>query len=258
MMGGGRMKPKSNEIWYTSTDGQIITPSEFTILSNTYRNGVGRIVTNNRLSEVPARCFRNITTLDKVWLPETVTQINSGAFANSSISEITGYGVSVIKGNKDLQNLGAFENTTSLLSAEFPNVVTIEKQAFYNCNSLQNFIFDNVESIGNQAFRYCTGLTDVYLPKLVTLSTSAFADSGLITFTAPILSSLPGYQDLAHNSAFNNCLNLEEITLGEIEIIPTYCFINRSKLHTLNIDFSKLREYYGYRVFHSDIPVLFY
>lgn len=246
----GPKGPKENEIWYTTTDGQPITPSGLTILSNTYRDGVGKVVTQSRLSEVPARCFRDITTVDTVWLPETVTQINSSAFANSSISEITGYGVSVIKGYTDSFNQGAFENATSLLSAEFPNVVAIERRAFYHCNNLQNFIFDNVESIGVSAFQYCAGLTDVYLPVLTSIQHSAFADSGLVSFAAPNVTSIPEYIDVSRNSIFNGCKDLQEVTLDKVTKIPNQCFISNTKLRTLNIRF-ELLESIGYRSFEN-------
>ena len=87
MMSGGNVPPP-NQIWYTTTDEQIITPSGFTILSNTYRNGVGKIVTNKKITSIPLRAFRGITTIKTVILPDSVVEISSYAFNDSSIEEV--------------------------------------------------------------------------------------------------------------------------------------------------------------------------
>ncbi|MBQ8272864.1 MAG: leucine-rich repeat protein, partial [Tidjanibacter sp.] len=116
--------PPANEIWYTSTDGEVVTPyweideegnSVFNanIISNTYKNGKG------------------VITFDS-----DVTSIGYGAFAGSE----------------------------SLASVTIPDSVTsIGGSAFWNCTSLTSItIPDRVTSIGREAFYGCTSLTSVY------------------------------------------------------------------------------------------------
>ena len=151
--------PADNEIWYTSTDGEVITPdlirTNCNIISNTYENGKGVIVLDSNVpanfegngywfgGSVPAGTIYNVSTrLNSIQLPDCVTNISSASF----------YGCS------------------SLTSIVIPNGVTeIGGRVFYGCSSLTSInIPDSVTSIGYEAFYDCSSLTSIVIPKSAT------------------------------------------------------------------------------------------
>ena len=105
--------PANNEIWYTSTDGNIITSSSganfYKAISNTYENGKGVIVFDGDVKSISSRMFYNIKNLESVIIPDGVTSIGMQSFASC----------------------------TSLKSATIGKSVTlIDEDAFYNCHKL--------------------------------------------------------------------------------------------------------------------------
>lgn len=81
----------NNEILYTTTNGRVISKtsnSDFAdkfnapIVSNTYQNGIGRIVFGEPLTEIKNYAFFEQETLSTVYLPATITAIGSNAFGS--------------------------------------------------------------------------------------------------------------------------------------------------------------------------------
>jgi hypothetical protein len=44
--------PADNEIWYTTTDGSIISPNLYDVCDNTYENGQGVITCNGPITHI--------------------------------------------------------------------------------------------------------------------------------------------------------------------------------------------------------------
>lgn len=77
--------PANDEIWYTSSDGNIVTPdldSLQTIVSNTYVNGKGVIKFASDISSIGPQAFSDRSSLTSVTIPNSVTSIGEGAFEN--------------------------------------------------------------------------------------------------------------------------------------------------------------------------------
>lgn len=82
----------NNEIWYISSDGNIIEPDTYyfagNIISNTYGNGKGVIIFEDDLTEIWTLAFAG-SSLVEISIPESVTSIGTSAFTGSSLVEIT-------------------------------------------------------------------------------------------------------------------------------------------------------------------------
>lgn len=76
--------PANNEIWYTSSDGNIVTPYQAsslpTIVSNTYVNGKGIIKCASDITSIGISAFDNKYNMTAVEIPNSVTSIGAMAF----------------------------------------------------------------------------------------------------------------------------------------------------------------------------------
>lgn len=78
--------PKSNEIFYTSSNGKVVTPNNENvfgaiIVSNTYENGVGVIVFDRTVTSIGNDAFSYSHNLTNINIPNSVTSIGSCAFS---------------------------------------------------------------------------------------------------------------------------------------------------------------------------------
>ena len=80
--------PANDEIWYTSSDGNIVTPySESSlppIVSNTYSDGKGVIKFATDVTSIGYSAFYVRSGLTSVIIPNSVTIIEQSAFSNCS------------------------------------------------------------------------------------------------------------------------------------------------------------------------------
>ena len=177
----------SNQIWYTSSDGNIVEPYNTNafganIISNKYNNGKGVITFNGDVTTIGNSAFRYCDSLTSVTIPDSVTTIGEGAFLDchsltsvnipDSVTMIGDnafgwcYSLTSVNIPDSVTEIGwdAFRSCTSLTSVNIPDsVTTIGEYAFGECPSLTSVnIGDSVTEIGWGAFRYCTSLTSVY------------------------------------------------------------------------------------------------
>lgn len=150
----------NNEIWYTSSDGNVVTPyntNDFgvNIISNEYNNGKGVITFDGDVTTIGNEAFEQCRSLTSITIPNSVTTIGQSTFSNCS----------------------------KLVSVTIPeSLTTIAHHAFYGCANMTSVtIPDSVTSIRDYAFRYCYSLTSVYC-KVTTppsLGESVFDDNGV-------------------------------------------------------------------------------
>ena len=213
-------KPSSNnKIFYTSTDGQIVTPDIGTgeeskgfganIVSNTYSGGRGVIVFDGPVTKIGKNAFSRCNTLQTIVIPDSVTSIGSYAFSYcTSLTTIT------IPDSVTSIDQGAFFSCERLTSITIPDSVTsIGDSVFQNCRSLTTItIPDSVTSIGQVAFHNCTSLTTITIPNSVKrIDIGVFGScTSLLSITIPF--SVRGIEF----NAFKDCSQLSEVIVNAV------------------------------------------
>ena len=213
-------KPSSNnKIFYTSTDGQIVTPDigigeeskgfGANIVSNTYSGGRGVIVFDGPVTKIGYTAFGRCNTLQTIVIPDSVTSIGRSAFSYcTSLTTIT------IPDSVTSIGENAFFTCNSLTSITIPNGVTsIDIGVFENCSSLTTItIPDGVTSIGQHTFYGCTSLTSITIPNSVKrIDIGVFERcTSLISITIPF-----SVRDIEYD-AFKDCNQLSEVIVNAV------------------------------------------
>ena len=222
--------PYTTTIEYTTSGGAIISVTRLPIISNTYEDGIGKLVVAvNSNYQIPESAFEDCYSLTSVTIPDSVTTIGDRAFyACSSLTSVTiGDSVTTI-------GVDAFASCSSLTSITIPDsVTTIGDRAFYDCDSLTSItIPDSVTTIGDDAFYDCDSLTSVTIPDSVTtIGDGAFNGcSGLTSITIPDSVTTIG------NYAFYDCDSLTSVTIGDsVTTIGDGAFDDCSSLTSVTI-----------------------
>ena len=116
-----------NEIWYTSNDGNVVTPYDTKvfgakIVSNTYEDGKGVIKFDNSVTSMGTSVFFNCKSLTSVTIPNSVTHIRNDAF----------------------------DRCLYITSINIPNSVTsIESQIFAHCSYLTSITYNGTKEQWN-------------------------------------------------------------------------------------------------------------
>lgn len=155
-----RMVIPNNQIWYTSSNGEIVTPYATgvfgaTIMSNVYEDGMGIITFDGDVTEIGERAFLACFSLKSITLPNSVTEIGYSAFYGSYLTEVT------IPNSVTNIGYSAF-SACSLTDITIPHsVVEIGESAFLNNNFTSITIPSSVTKIGEDAFSYCQTLSSI-------------------------------------------------------------------------------------------------
>lgn len=212
----------NNQIWYTSTDEKIVVPYATdgfgaNIISNTYSNGLGRIVFDKSLECIGDYAFYMCTNLSKIIIPNQTTSIKNDAF----------------------------QRCTSLTDITLPNsLISIEDNVFLNCVSIKEItIPEGVTSLGSNIF-LCdpnehSELETVYLPS--TLNEIGYSPFARCTNLKNLYGPCKLISDDGHCIVFNNTLIQYtcKATLTEYKIpdgvrkIENYSFYGAENLTTL-------------------------
>ena len=218
-----------NEIWYTSTDGNVVSPYATdvfgaSIISNTYSNGKGIIKFSSNVTSIGTKAFYSCTNITSITIPNSVTEIGVRAFAGCDITSIK------IPDSTTEIGEAAFAGS-NLAKVIIPDSVTeIREGAFSNCDSLTSVtIGSGVTLIEASAFFACINLTEfngkfASTDKrclIVNGTLHSFAPYGLSKYTIP--NSVTSVGDYA----FDCCSNLTSITIPNSVTSIGFCAFDR-------------------------------
>lgn len=184
-------------------------------------------LTNFRTAKIPAtyknknivglrgNTFSNMYLLNKVELPDTITEIRGQAFKNCfSLTEVN------IPKKLEYLGGGAFYNASNIKMVELPNTLTyIGGEAFYGASSLEYInLPPNILEIRGDTFSYCISLKEISIPDKVT-RIGGHAFYGAASLKEVKISENSKLQEIG-SSAFRMCDNLYKIK------IPKYTYVN--------------------------------
>ena len=203
----------NNEIWYTSTDGNVVEMCSTTgfganYISNVYSDGKGIITFDGDITTIGVKAFyeNNLSRAKKllvVKLPNSITNIADYAFfgclylqeinIHSNITSIGGY---------------AFQTCKALTSITLPDSITyIGSFAFYNCENLVKFNFPSGITYIYANVLNGTPITSITIPYgVVEIQENAFINTHISSIT------IPDSVRNIRNYAFSNT-RLETLTL---------------------------------------------
>ena len=191
----------------------------------------------------------NIPSSLRTLIISSATKIGTNAFNNTYFSShgVSGFNVltSIIIPETVTQiEAGAFSSCAGLTEIVIPDSVTsIEENTFYGCTGLTSItIPESVTSIGNYAFYGCTGLTSITIPESVTsVGKNAFYGCNPVLFV--------NNSDVPISYSFSSIVDKilgcpSELTVSKLySSISSECFKNRTKLTTITIPDSVTRIY---------------
>ena len=95
----------NDEIWYTSSDGNIVTPYDATVLptivSNTYSDGKGIFKFATDVTSIGSKAFYECSTLKSLSFPDSLISIESSAFRHCP-------NIDTIKFGPNISNIGDY------------------------------------------------------------------------------------------------------------------------------------------------------
>ena len=239
----------ANQIWYTSTDGEIVEPysgeyNEYAeaittfgvnIVSNTYVDGKGVIEFDGDVTKIGEYAFWACSSLVSVMIPDSVNAVGILAFtACENLYKFMSKFASedgrclIVDG---VLNSFAPAGLTEYAISE--NVTEIGERAFSHCSNLTNVtIPDSVTTIGVWSFGFCTSLPSITIPDSVTsIKGGAFAQCyGLTNVNIP-----DGVKEI-EDWGFFNCISLTSITIPDsVTTIGELTFYNCDSLTSVTI-----------------------
>ena len=234
--------PPNNQIWYTSTDEEIVEPrwlhkdirlsEPLNIVKNEYYPGLGGVIeTDGDIIAAVEGCFLNKDNLKHIILPDSIVILGSDPFLNCG-------NLTSIKIGKNFNgNDGWFTSAIAQGSLNLENIIIDSKNPYCydnnqtsiirkkdNCliQGTKNTVIPNtVKKIGRGAF-YGIGLTDIIIPNTVEyLEGVTFAGNNNLTRVI-----LPNTINLIDEGDFWDCINLNTINIPTSGRFPGYSLMN--------------------------------
>ena len=196
------------------------------------------ILETDDLTELSGKLCYEISTLEKITIPDCVEKIGESCFAGCTrLKSIT-----LPKNLKTIEK-NAFERSNLSNGISFPKeLTTIEYSAFKESGLTSVTFNDSLKGIGSYAFQSCKSLKKVHVPDSVTsLGKEIFRDcTNLVdAYIGPGLT----HDNVVQNSIFIKCDNLKKLSMYPIKGYSTsafneFFFLNPSSNSVISLIFN--------------------
>jgi len=173
------------------------------------------------LKLIGIKCFCQCG-FENIEIPNTVAKIEKYAFCSSKIKEI--------KIPRDLKNItrGVFQDCQSLEKIDISNVIRIHKTAFTDCPSLSEITANTY----NKTFSTKDGVYNKDFTKLLKVPPAYNKKAFFVPDSAKIIDE----------AAFESCLNLVELDIGNAILVEDSAIFNCTSLKKITIG-SECKEF---------------
>lgn len=209
-----------------------LTNNKTAVIPETYKN--------EKVVSLRGNTFSNMKHLEKVTLPNTITEIRGQAFKNCySLREVN------IPSNLEYLGGGAFYNAKSIRKITLPDTLTyLGGEAFYGASNLESItLSNNLTEIRGNTFENCSSLESIVIPdKVKRIGGHAFYGN---THLSKVEISENSKLEEIGSSAFRQCKRLYSIT------IPNNTYVNERAFKESPTEVKKRNnnnmDYYGIR-----------
>lgn len=233
---------------YFITGGSKLYYSNFNSTSINYAKVINEIVGGTAddeiilpkdLASLRGSAFRDMRTVKKITLPDTITQylypgylccndyeLEEINYAPAIVDGITTFPVYEFYNCNALQTIGTIDTSQYTVigtyaffgcneladTISFPNVTTVNAYAFQNAYKLKlNFGTPKLTTIGNYAFTDARALTSIDLTSVTTINIYAFQNC--TSLQSVVFNNGTSKCTTIFNNAFQNCTSLTSITI---------------------------------------------
>ena len=215
---------------YTTSDSQIVVPNnDYSVISNTYTNGVGKIVFSGRLTKINEYFCQRCTTLTSVTIPASVKIIGVNAFQGCSELSV----VNMLSAPPGLEG-SVFSSVASNCKIYVPiEYISIYKSS-KSWSAYKSKIYDPAGD--TKKIFYTSSDDSIVSPcnvsafggELSILDNSYVNGQGVITFDGEV--------STIGNDAFRDCITLTSITIpNSVSSIGRYAFYGCSSLTKVGV-----------------------
>ena len=255
--------------WYTTVDGVLYDKDKTELINYPAGKKDSSYVIPEGIRTIREKAFYGCLNLCELTIPDSVTEIESGAFECSSlISDEYGtikYVDGWVVGSGHTANVVLKDGTRGIAFEAFSCDGIIEKvtmpdtvkyingYAFENCTNLSEVLLSSsLENIERGAFLNCMKLADIVIPdSVISIASDAFLNTALLdmqntpvkyvgkwVITAEDCDKIvikDGTKGIA-GYAFSNCTSLTDITIPDsVTMIGDYAFGNCNSLTEIKI-----------------------
>ena len=215
---------------------QIKVSSDFVMEENTLIKYIGNdqeIVIPEGVTEIGAGAFANCKNLRRVDFPSTLKRIGNSAFYDCiTMSEVE------FPASLESISYNAFRNCTSLKEIKIPKGIKETGQSFHDgpfagCSNLSSVEFESgIEVIPSDIFNNVPGLEEIVIPEGVTeIGAGAFSSCKNLRRV-----DFPSTLKRIGNSAFYDCITMSEVEFpASLESISYNAFRNCTSLKEIKI-----------------------